>query len=62
MCLYFQYILVSVYSASHRLAAYLPDVGVTLGFTEYNMKIGDLDRLFACLRVHCYVLYLFVNL
>ena len=62
MCFYFQYIPVSVYSTSHRLAACLPNVGVTLGFTEYNMKIADLDRLFACHRGHCYVLYLFVYL
>jgi len=59
MCFYFQYIAVSVYSTSHRLAA---NVGVTLGFTECDMKIADLDRHFACHRVHCYVLYLFVYL
>lgn len=62
MCFYFRYIVVSVHSASHRLEACLPNVGVTLGFTECNMNIADLNRHFACHRVHCYVLYLFVYL
>ena len=42
MCFYFQYIPVSLYSD----LPCLPNVGVTLGFTESDTKIDDLDRHF----------------